>query len=123
MSSSNSSILSFIFLARILSFREHSQYEIIEKTGLANSTVSKWLAKLHQGPDNLVYIHSWKRVGGRGNWTAMWAWGYKMLDAPKPKPLTSSQYNKRWRAKQAREGITIVTEQGIKHVTSIQSKS
>ena len=93
-----------------------TQPEIIEATGLCNSTVSRWLRVLHNWP-NLVYIESWRRVGTRGNWSAVWSAGFYMPDALKPKALSNAQYNKRWRAKNAKEAQLSTPAKGvIRHV-------
>jgi hypothetical protein len=84
--------------------RPMSQPEIIEATGLANSTVSKYLKVLHTSP-NLVYIDHWTRRNMRGNWQAKWALGYMLSDAPRPKPMTTAQYCARYRAKQIKKGL------------------
>lgn len=99
--------------------RKHlTQPQIVEQTGLVNSTVSRWLGALHSKPENLVYIASWKRTGSRGCYSAVWASGYCLEDAPKPLPLTASQYAKRWRKSVAREDRTIEVKPGvIKHVS------
>jgi hypothetical protein len=106
-------------LLNAIAIRPRTQPEIIELTGLSNSTVSRWLRFLHvhtKGSRNLVYISEWKRTGERGNWSACWSLGYDMPDAIKPKPLTMSEYNKRWRKKQAKQPTVTVTDKGIKHV-------
>jgi transcription initiation factor TFIIIB Brf1 subunit/transcription initiation factor TFIIB len=105
----NAAILKLICTS--LSDKQLTQTELIEITGLTNSTVSKWLALFHRAP-NCVYIADWRRTGERGNWSAVWAWGYKEFDKPKPKPLTSAEYNKRWRAKKAKERKITLTEKG-----------
>lgn len=95
-----------------------TQPEIVEITGLANSTVSRWINFLHTSTKevkNLVYIADWKRTGERGCWAACWSLGYGMADKPKPKPMTMSEYNKRWRAKKARQPEIFETEKGFKH--------
>lgn len=91
-----------------------SQPEIQEITGLTNSTVSRYLRRFK---GKLVYIAEWKRAGKRGNYTALWASGFYQLDAPKPKPLSMSQYNKRWRMKKVQSGKVTTTEKGIIHVS------
>ena len=106
-------------LLNAIAFRARTQPEIMELTGLCNSTVSRWIRYLHVStPEvrNLVYIHQWTRNGDRGNWAACWKMGYAMSDALKPKPLSSGQHSKRWREKKAREARTTVTDKGIKHV-------
>jgi len=99
--------------------RARTQPEIMELTGLCNSTVSRWIRYLHVStPEvrNLVYIYEWTRTGDRGNWAACWKFGYAMSDAPKPKALSSGQYSKRWRARKVKESQITVTDKGIKHV-------
>lgn len=106
-------------LLNAIAQRARTQPEIMEITGLCNSTVSRWIRYLHVStPEirNLVYVHEWKRTGERGNWSACWMLGYGMSDALKPKALSSGQYAKRWRDKKAREARTTVTDKGIKHV-------
>lgn len=97
-----------------------TQSEIVEITGLANSTVSRWINFLHTSSKevkNLVYIADWRRTGERGCWAACWSLGYGMADKPKPKPMTMSQYNKRWRAKKARQSEITETSTGVIHVS------
>lgn len=109
-------IIAIKVLAVALLEKPRTQPELIEVTGLANSTISRYLGILHSKP-NIVYIAEWRRKSERGNPSAVWAWGYKEFDAPKPKALSSAEYNKRWRKKQLRKSLTEVTEQGIKHVS------
>ena len=110
-------------LLNCIALRARTQPEIIEITGLSNSTVSRWLRFLHvcsKDSKNIVYIEEWKRVGKRGNWSACWKLGYGMADTPKPKPLTSSQYNRLWREKNIRDSLgrkITQTETGTIHVT------
>lgn len=115
-------VIALKYIAVAISEKSRTQPEIMEVSGLANSTVSRYLRILHQKP-NLVYIADWRRTGTRGNWSAVWAWGYKEYDAPKPKPLTSGEYNKRWRKKKLHESLVKQTETGVIHVGSrIESK-
>ena len=92
-----------------------TQPEICVATGLTNSTVSRWLRLLHIRP-GLVYIAAWRRLGARGNYSAVWSAGFWETDALKPKPLTMSEYNKRWRKKQAL--LKIRTTKGVSHELS-----
>jgi len=91
-----------------------TKYELKDLVGVSNTTISRWINMLHRA--QLVYIYSWERIGGRGNWTARWEYGYQRLDALKPKALTSSEYNKRARAKAANAARTIKSEGIIYHV-------
>jgi transcription initiation factor TFIIIB Brf1 subunit/transcription initiation factor TFIIB len=109
-------VIALKYLAVALSEKPRTQPEIMEVSGLANSTVSRYLRILHQKP-NVVYIADWRRIGTRGNWSAVWAWGYKAYDVPKPKPLTSGEYNKRWRKKKLHESLVKQTETGVIHVS------
>jgi hypothetical protein len=107
------SLIALKQLLNLLHRYQMTQPEIQEATGLTNSTVSRWLKLLHAGyPQNLVAISGWRRVGTRGNYSAVWGAGFGMLDTPKPKPLTSAQYAKRWREKKAREGRISKPEEG-----------
>lgn len=85
----------------MLEAKPMTQLEIIEATGLCNSTVSRWLAQFYRKP-RLVYIHSYRRVGTRGCYSKVWSAGFHCEDAVKPKPLTSAQASKRWRIQQKR---------------------
>lgn len=92
-----------------------SKYQMQELTGLGNTTVSRWIQMLHRA--ELAYVADWKRVGTRGNWTALWAFGYQRADAIKPKALTNAEYLKRYRARKAHESRTTTTKEGvIRHV-------
>lgn len=109
-------------IANALSVRPRTQTEIIELTGLCNSTVSRWMRFLNVSTKTskaVVYICEWKRTGTRGNWSAVWAWGFNLSNTPKPKPLTSGQYSKRWRMKKLKASSNSVTqtEKGIIYVS------
>jgi hypothetical protein len=93
--------------------KPRTQPEIMEVTGLCNSTVSRWLRILHNVP-KIVYISGWKRTGTRGNYSAVWAAGYGMADTPKPKPLTNAEYLRNYRKKYGRAArISTDLESGI----------
>ena len=110
-------LISLKILLTTIEKKPMTQPEIMEITGLANSTVSRWLQKLHTRP-SLVYIHSYRRVGTRGNWSKVWAAGFHGTDAIKPKPMEAGQYQKRWRNKKLTKPIITIPEQGvIRHVS------
>jgi hypothetical protein len=106
-------------LLNSIALRPLTQPQIIEITGLANSTVSRWLRFFDSSTKeskNLVYIADWKRRAERGNWQACWMLGYGMANVPKPKPMTSSEYHRRWKKKKSQESQITVTSTGVKHV-------
>lgn len=111
---SNIQLLSFKHILNLLHKKPLNLYELEELTGLANNTVNRWIRLLHSNyPHNLIYIHHYDRTGSRGNWTRYWAVGIGFQDAPKPKPLTNSEYNKRWRHRKARESRISSPQQGV----------
>ena len=113
----NFQLIAWKHLITLLATSPHTQTELIEKTGLQNSTISRWLGRLHTSP-NLVYISGWRRVGTRGKWSAEWSFGFLMTDVPAPPPKPSSLYNKLWRQKKAREARISQPQPGvIRHVS------
>jgi len=110
-------LISLKILLTAIENKPMTQPEIMEVTGLANSTISRWLMKLHTRP-SLVYIHSYRRVGTRGNWSKVWSAGFHGTDAVKPKPLKAGEYQKRWRNKKLIKPIITQPEEGvIRHVS------
>lgn len=100
-------ITAFKVLLAAMAVMPKSKKQLHEITGLTDTTISRWMRVLSSGKDRIVYIADWKRFSTRGDYTAMWAMGYGMADAPKPKALTMSEYNKRWRATQEKKATTI----------------
>ncbi len=111
-------IYSIKTLLALLHRKHLTQPQIQKHTGLVNSTVSRWLGVLHSKPENLVYIVDWIRTGSRGNYSAVWAAGYCMEDKPKPAALSSSEYNKKWRKKKAKELEVINVKPGVTQYVS-----
>lgn len=93
----------FCAMLRMLHEGDVSKTQIREALGIATGTEVKWLKLLGSDkpnmPGRLVYISSWDRNGSRGNWAAMWSYGFEMSDAPRPKALTQTQYSQRYKAK------------------------
>ena len=113
-------VTAFKALMSAMAVRPRSKSELHELTGLTNTTISRWMAVLANPKDKerVAYIAEWKRFADRGCYTAMFAMGYGMPDAPKPKALTHSEYAKRWRAKQVKLASTSITHTstGVIHV-------
>lgn len=94
-------IRTFCAMLRMLHDGDVTKTELMDELGLASGTVVKWLKLLgsedQNKPGRLVYVSGWTRPGSRGNYAAQWSYGFEMLDAPKPKPMTSAQYARRYR--------------------------
>lgn len=113
-------ITAFKALMSAIAVRPRSRSELHEITGLCNTTISRWMAVLANPHDKhrVAYIAEWKPPGRSGWPTALFAMGYGMPDAPRPKALTASQYKKRARAKAVKLASTqtIHTSTGVIHV-------
>jgi hypothetical protein len=72
--------------------------ELCKHSGLANSTVSRWVEILRAKP-NLIYVESYRRRADRGNWQEVFAAGYMQDDAPRPVPMTAAEYRRRHKVK------------------------
>ena len=70
--------------------------QIVRLTGLSNTTVTQWLQELHKKP-NCVYVCGWHRNGNRGNYARKWKFGFYFDDVPKPVPMSSAEYSRRYR--------------------------
>ena len=93
--SSNAS--AFAELCLRLNRKPVTQAELVEATGLQPGTVSRWLRILRRR--HLIYVYGWYRKGTVGHWAAMWAWGYMVEDALKPKAQSQAQYSRNYRIK------------------------
>jgi hypothetical protein len=93
----------FCAMLRMLHDGDVSKTKIREELGIATGTEVKWLKLLGSDnpkmPGRLVYISGWSRTGTRGNYAALWSYGFEMQDAPKPKALTHTQHSRKRRAK------------------------
>lgn len=118
-------ITAFKTICAAMAQKPRSKKQLHEIAGITNTTVSRWIAILAQGKNRIVYIAAWERFAERGCYTAMWALGYGMPDAVKPKALTNAQYGKRWRAKQEKLATvkTTVTSTGVLHVSGVSPES
>jgi hypothetical protein len=114
-------ITAFKVLMSTIAKKARSKAELRELTGLSNTTISRWMTVLSSGKDRIVYIESWSRKNTRGCYTAMWRMGWGMPDAPKPAPLTASEYAKRWRARKEKEATLTVqrTSTGLIHTNHL----
>ena len=114
-------VTAFKALCSAMALRPRTKAELHELTGLTNTTVSRWVNVLAAGKERILYIAEYKRTGDRGNWAALYSLGYGMPDAIKPKPLTQSEYAKRWRAKQEQKHATVVeTSTGLIHKSGFE---
>lgn len=103
----------FCAMLRMLHEGDVSKIKIREELGIGTGTEVKWMKLLGSDqpnkPGRLVYISGWDRNGTRGNWMALWSYGFEMPDAPKPKPMTATQYHQRYKAKKRRAlGLVVI---------------
>lgn len=94
--------------------RPLSRIQLQEVTGLANSTITQYL-KLFRAA-KLVYVKDYTRQSDRGQWIELFAWGYMMPDADKPRPLTNKEYCETYRRKKVMGKRVTKTEKGLIHV-------
>jgi hypothetical protein len=90
----------------------YSKRQLVELTGVRMTTICRWIETYHRGPNNLVYIAKWERSKTVGPYTAFFAFGYCLEDAPKPLPLTKKEKNLKARRPRRIER----TEKGLIHV-------
>ena len=78
--------------------------QLSTKTGLCPHTIIDWIKLLRGnvtpgaksfGPnvERFIYVEKWLKHGHVP--VAYWKWGYRELDAPRPKPMTVADYNRR----------------------------
>lgn len=79
--------------------REVNRAQIREATGLSQTTVNRWLAVLHQAPNNLIYISKYTRSATVGPYTEWYSFGFCQQDVPRPRPLTKVERNRKARRK------------------------
>jgi len=113
--STNATVIAVKILLRALYIQPLTKAELHEVTGMTNTTISRWIKVLHTKP-GMVYISGYKRVGERGCWSALWSFGFGQIDALRPRALTMSEYNVRWRERKAREARILATPIGVIHV-------
>lgn len=90
---------------------QYTKEELSQLCGIAIGTVIKWMRILRRR--KLVYVFKWRRPPV-GPPAAVWAWGYEMTDAPRPKAMTQAQYSERYRAKKRGGSFSVVVSQ-LKH--------
>lgn len=91
-----------------------SRPQLQEITGLANSTISRWVEFFRAA--KLVYVADYKRTSDRGQWIELFSWGYNMPDATKPLPKSDAEYRATYRRKLRLKANLKQTEKGIIHV-------
>ena len=113
-------ITAFKALMSAMAVRPRSKSELHELTGLTNTTISRWMAVLANPKDKerVAYIAEWKPPGKSGWPTALFAMGYGMPDAIRPRALTQAEYSRRRRARLVKlASISIThTPTGVIHV-------
>jgi hypothetical protein len=83
----------------LMCVRETNRAQIREATGLSQTTVNRWLAVLHQAPNNLIYISKYTRSATVGPYTEWYSFGFCQQDVPRPRPLTKAERNRKARRK------------------------
>lgn len=68
--------------------------DIVLKTGLAESTIRRWLNRMRLADHKTVHIARWKRKNG--GMAPYYVLG-DGVDATKPKPHSQAQYSRKWR--------------------------
>lgn len=97
--------IGFISVIRLLQSGDWTRDDLMAETGVCSPTITKYLKLLHAPGNNCIYICDWKRKGTRGNWIAIYAWGWLEPDVPRPTPMTQAQYHQRWKQKQRLKGF------------------
>jgi hypothetical protein len=82
-------------LARHHGKKSYTINELAERFEISQTTAWKWIKTLHE--NELVFVLTWVARGKV--WVASYAWGFKHADAPKTKPMTDTEYSRRWRQK------------------------
>ncbi len=69
--------------------------QLVEKTGLAESTIRRWLVRMRKAEPKEAHIVGWKRKCG--GMAPRYAAG-PGKDMKKPKARSNAQYSQKWRA-------------------------
>lgn len=78
--------------------------QLVAKTGLAESTIRRWLVRMRKTEPKEARITSWKRKAG--GMAPRYAAG-PGVDAKKPKARTQAQYSQKWRDARKEERLEI----------------
>lgn len=79
-----------IEMCRLLNEGDYTKAQLAEKTGLVIGTVIKWMRVLRN--KGLIHVVDWVPPIGSGQPAAVWAWGYEMDDAPRPKAKSGAEH-------------------------------
>lgn len=93
----------FAELCLVLHQGEWSRGELVEKVGVVDSTVRKWIEYLHKR--KLVYICEYRRRHATGSAMIYYTWNHNLehKDVPRPRRMSTAEYSERYRQKKLRE--------------------
>jgi hypothetical protein len=90
--------------AAVLAALPGDVHQLVEKTGLVESTVRRWLVRMRKAEPKQARVISWKRKNG--GMAPRYVAG-PGADAPKPKARTQAQYSQKWRVARKAERLEI----------------
>lgn len=91
--------LAFAELCFHLNDGEYSRLQLMELTGIVDSTLRKWMRYLRRPGKRLVYICERRRSLNVGQPLLIYTWGPGEADAPKIVRETQAVYSARYRVK------------------------
>jgi transcription initiation factor IIE alpha subunit len=86
--------LAFAELCYHLNNGEYSRQELLKLTGIADSTLRKWLRYLRRKEKKLVYICERRRTSKYGACLLIYAWGFEQKDVPVVRK-TQAEYDRK----------------------------
>jgi transcription initiation factor IIE alpha subunit len=97
----SASAIAFAELILVLHQGDWSREEILEQTGIADSTFRGWMRYLKSR--NLIYISEYRRTARTGAPRIIYSWNHYLesSDVKKPAPKTQSEYSKTYRRNKA----------------------